>query len=190
MVLSWADQNLWLGALMIFSLRILDVSLGTLRIGMLVRGKRTLAGVLSFFESLIWLIAAAQVLSELKNPLQFVAYSSGYTTGTMLGASIERWLAVGQVLLRVIIPVTSPDPQHELRSAGYFVTALNASGRDGEVRLLFSILKRCLKAAMRLIEQLSPDAFVTVEEVSQSSLVEVASRQERMARNFPWLVQR
>lgn len=43
---SWADQNLWLGALLIFLLRILDVSLGTLRIGMLVRGKRSLAGLL------------------------------------------------------------------------------------------------------------------------------------------------
>lgn len=37
-----------LGALLIFSLRIVDVSLGTLRIGMLVRGKRTAAGALSF----------------------------------------------------------------------------------------------------------------------------------------------
>ena len=33
-----------LGALMIFGMRIVDVSLGTLRIGMLVRGKRRWAG--------------------------------------------------------------------------------------------------------------------------------------------------
>lgn len=188
---SWADQNLWLGALLIFALRILDVSLGTLRIGMLVRGKRTVAGVLSFFEAMTWLIAAAQVLSQLHSPVQFVAYAAGYAAGTMTGATLERWLAVGQVLMRVIVPVTAPDPQHELRQAGFTVTTLNASGRDGEVRLLFTILKRRrLKQAMKLVEQLSPGAFVTVEEVTHSTLVEVASRQERLARNFPRLVRR
>lgn len=190
-MLSWADQNLWLGALVIFLLRILDVSLGTLRIGMLVRGKRTLAGVLSFFEALTWLVAASQVLSQLHSPVQFIAYAGGYAAGTMTGATIERWLAVGQVLMRVIVPVTAADPQHDLRAAGFVVTALNASGRDGEVKLLFTILKRRkLKQAMSLVEQTSPGAFVTVEEVSHSTLTEVASRQERLARNFPRLVRR
>ncbi len=56
---------LLLNALMIFSLRILDVSFGTLRIGMIMRGRRGWAAILSFFESLIWLTAAAQVLSHL-----------------------------------------------------------------------------------------------------------------------------
>ena len=73
--------DMLLGALLIFALRIVDVSLGTLRIGMLVRGKRRLAGVLSFFESLIWLVAAAQVLGKLESPIQFVAYAGGYATG-------------------------------------------------------------------------------------------------------------
>ncbi|WP_233554364.1 DUF2179 domain-containing protein [Deinococcus cavernae] len=59
------------------------------------------------------------------------------------------------------------------------------------MRLLFTILKRRkLKQAMKLVEQISPGAFVTVEEVSHSTLTEVASRQERLARNFPRLVRR
>lgn len=109
----------------------------------------------------------------------------------MTGATVERWLAVGQVLMRVIVPVTAADPQHDLRAAGFVVTALNASGRDGEVKLLFTILKRRkLNQALTLVEGTSPGAFVTVEEVSHSTLTEVASRQERLARNFPRLVRR
>lgn len=174
-----------LGALMIFGMRIVDVSLGTLRIGMLVRGKRRWAGLLSFFESLIWLIAAAKVLGTLENPVQFVAYAGGYATGTMLGANIERWLAVGQVVVRVIVPVDAPDVQHALREAGYFVTVVNASGRDGEVRILFTLMKRKkLKQALRLLESVYPKAFVTVEEATTAQLQEIATPEERVSRRF------
>lgn len=98
---DFLSPELLLGALLIFGMRIIDVALDTLRIGMLVRGKHRWAGLLSFFESLIWLIAAAKVLGTLENPVQFVAYAGGYATGTMLGANIERWLAVGQVVVRI-----------------------------------------------------------------------------------------
>lgn len=133
-----------LGALLIFSLRIVDVSLGTLRIGMLVRGKRRIAGVLSFSESPIWLLAAAKVLSTLDSPLQFIAYAGGYASGTMLGANIKRWLAVGKVVLRIIVPVSAPDVQEALRKAGFYVTTVNASGRDGEVRVM--VQRHCPQA--------------------------------------------
>ena len=174
-----------LGALLIFGLRIVDVSLGTLRIGMLVRGKRGWAGLLSFFESLIWLLAAARVLSSLESPLQFVAYAGGYASGTMLGAYIEKWLAVGQVVMRVIYPVSAPDVQAPLRAAGFFVTTLNASGRDGEVRVLFSVMKRRrVGQALALLEEHSPKAFVTIEEVSTAQLQELSTRQDRLSRRF------
>ncbi|MFC6618376.1 DUF2179 domain-containing protein [Deinococcus radiophilus] len=176
---------LLLNALMIFSLRIIDVSLGTLRIGMIVRGRRNLAAVLSFFESLIWLVAAAQVLGNLESPVQFVAYAGGYAAGTLVGAWIEQWLAVGKVVMRAFVPVNAPDVAAALRSAGYYVTALNGSGRDGDVRVLFSVIPRKQSSkVLRLIEEVYPKAFVTIEEVNTADLQEAAIRQERMARRF------
>ncbi|GHG03911.1 hypothetical protein GCM10017783_15580 [Deinococcus piscis] len=176
---------LLLNALMIFGLRILDVSLGTLRIGMIVRGRRNLAAVLSFFESLIWLTAAAQVLGNLESPVQFIAYAGGYAAGTLVGAWIEQWLAVGKVVLRAFVPVNAPDVAGALRSAGYYVTALNGSGRDGDVRILFSVIpRRASGKVLRLIEEVYPKAFVTIEEVSTADLQEASVRQERMARRF------
>lgn len=157
-------DSLLFSALSIFLLRIADVSIGTLRIGMLVRGQRALAGVLSFCESMVWLIAAAQVLGSLDAPIQFVAYAGGYAAGTMLGATIERWLAIGSVMVRIASPVTSPSPADALREAGYRVTVINASGRDGEVRVSFSVIPRRKTAeVLRIIEEVNPNAFVTFE---------------------------
>lgn len=176
---------LFLGALKIFCLRILDVSLGTLRIGMIVRGRRGVAAVLSFFESIIWLTAASQVLSHLEHPIQMVGYAGGYAAGTLVGASIENWLAIGKVVMRAFVPVGAPDVAAALREAGYYVTALNGSGRDGDVKVLFSVIdRRKAPKVLALVEETYPKAFVTIEEVSTANLQEVALRQERMARRF------
>jgi len=162
------DWALLGSALLIFALRITDVSIGTLRITFLVRGKRGVAGVLSFFESLIWLVAAAQVLSNLDSPLKFVAYAGGYATGTMLGVSVERWIAVGDVLMRIVTPVDAPSSEHVLRQAGYGVTVVNGQGMRGDVRILFVVLpRRRTEAVLGLVRQVTPDAYITLEPTSQ-----------------------
>lgn len=151
-------------AALIFGLRICDVSLGTLRIGFLVRGKRRLAGTFGFFESLVWLIAAAQVLNNLDSPFKFIAYAAGYAAGTVLGVSIERWLAMGDTLMRVVSPVDSPAVDDALREAGFYVTVVNARGRDGDVRLAFTVLpRRRMTEALQVVEKGNPSAFVTFE---------------------------
>jgi uncharacterized protein YebE (UPF0316 family) len=156
--------GLLLTALGIFALRILDVSIGTLRITYLVRGQRSIAGGLSFFESLVWLTAAAQVITSLDAPIKFVAYAAGYATGTVLGVSIERWIAAGNTLLRVVTPVSSAAVDVPLRDAGFYVTSLNAQGRDGDVRVLFTVLpRRKVPDALRIVRSAAPNAYVTLE---------------------------
>lgn len=157
-------MDLALSAASIFLLRIADVSIGTLRIGFLVRGRSGLAGALSFLESLVWLVAAAQVLANLDSPVKFVAYAAGYATGTMLGVRIERFLAVGDVMMRIVAPVSSPSAAGALREAGYIVTEMNAEGRDGQVRVSFSVLpRRRVAEAMNLVRTVNPEAFVAFE---------------------------
>ena len=153
-----------LGALVIVVLRVADVALGTLRIAMLVRGRRGLAGVLSFAEALVWLLAAAQVLTNLDSPVQFVAYAAGYALGTVLGVSLERWIAIGDTLLRVVAPVDSERSAMALREAGFVVTELNAKGRDGDVRVSLTVIpRRRVKDALKIVADVNPDALVTFE---------------------------
>jgi uncharacterized protein YebE (UPF0316 family) len=156
--------ELLLSAAAIFFLRIADVSIGTLRIGFLVHSRPGLAGVLSFLESLVWLLAAAQVLSSLDSPVKFVAYAGGYAAGTMLGVHVERWIAAGDVMMRIVSPVASPSAAGALREAGYIVTEMNAAGRDGEVRVSFTVLpRRRVQEALTLVRSANPQAFVSFE---------------------------
>ena len=169
--LSWGIAG---AALLIFGLRVIDVSLGTLRIAMLVRGHQLLAGGLGFFESLVWLIAAADVLNNLDSPLKFIGYAGGYAAGTMLGTTIEKWMALGSVLVRIIEQVNEPDTVEPLRAAGYYATVMNARGRDGEVQIIFTVIPRRKQAeVLRIIQQHNPRAYVTFEQTSRASVATV-----------------
>ncbi len=167
-------MELFLGSLLIFVLRIGDVSIASIRIVTLMRGKIWLAAVLGFFESLFWVSAAAIVFTNLDHPIRIISFAAGFASGTLLGGFVERWLAMGTALLRVIAPVDSPMVAPALRDAGFQVTVLNAKGRDGDVRLNFMVLpRRRVKEALAIVAGINPEAFITVEDIRIAELERV-----------------
>jgi len=160
-----------LGALLVFFMRVADVSLGAIRIVMLVRGRKWIAGILGFFESLVWVLAAGLVLTNLGSPLRIMAFAAGFAVGTVLGGTVEGWIAMGQSVLRVITPMNTPEVAPALRAAGFGVTVLNAEGRNGEVQLAFTVVPRRRNSeVLTIIHKHNPDAFVTLEDVSTPEL--------------------
>jgi len=160
-------MSLFLGALLIFGLRLIDVSLGAIRIVMVVRGERWIAGLLGFFESLTWVVAAGLVFSNLDSPVRMVSYAAGFGAGTVLGSTVERKIAIGKSVMRVITAVEAPEVAPALRDAGFGVTVVNAEGRKGEVRLAFTVIpRRRAREVLSIVYAVNPDAFVTIEDVS------------------------
>lgn len=160
-------MELMLEALLIVSLRVVDVSIGTIRIILLTRGSRWRASGLGFVEVLIWVFAVALVVQKLDDPVRMVAFALGFSLGTLLGATIERWIAIGTVLVQAVAPTNSPSSAEALRSRGFRVTEVNGEGRDGEVRLVVLVIpRRELKTALGVIQSANPAAFVTVADVA------------------------
>jgi uncharacterized protein YebE (UPF0316 family) len=151
---------------LIIALRLVDVSLGTVRIIMLSRRYRLLPAVIGFVEVFTWLVAATMVFSNLNSPPRMLAYAGGFGLGTYLGATLESWLAVGNTMMRVVSPSASPQVDTALRRAGFAVTVVNADGRDGEVRLAFTIIpRRRTREALNTVHDLDPAAFVTLQDI-------------------------
>jgi uncharacterized protein YebE (UPF0316 family) len=71
--------------LLIFSTRICDVTLDTLRIIYVSRGLKLLAASIGFIEVLIWLFAITQIFKNLTNPIYYVAYAGGFAMGNYVG---------------------------------------------------------------------------------------------------------
>ncbi len=152
--------------LLVFGARVLDVSLGTLRIIFVARGRRKLAPLLGFFEVLIWIVVVSQVIQNLHSPLAFIAYAAGFATGNYVGMRIEDKLAIGTLVVRVIVPQEASQLMTQLHDAGYGVTSIDARGSTGQVTLIYTVVKRKdLYDVMTIIQNTYPKAFTSVEEV-------------------------
>lgn len=156
--------------LLIFSARILDVTIGTLRIVIIGKGIRKPAVVLAFFEVLIWLIVIHQIIINITNFLHYAAYAAGFATGTYIGMCIEERLSLGNVLVRVITAKEGSELAVFLRSHGYRVTDLDAESNEGHVRIIFLVEKRKnLDHITGVIKEFNPNAVYTVEDVRSIS---------------------
>lgn len=159
-----------LGALIIFVLRICDVSIGTMRVMFTVRGARWFAAGLGFVEAAIWLLAVRQVFDQLGNWWNVVGYAGGFAMGTFVGITIERWIGTGWVLLRVISVDKAVDLRARLRDANFGVTSVTGEGRSGRNEVLFVVARRRRGGeALRLINETDEKAFVTIDPVTPAS---------------------
>ena len=152
--------------LLIFLARILDVSLGTIRLIFISKGVKYLAPLIGFFEVLIWLLAIGQIMKNLNNVVCYIAYGGGFALGTFLGIFIEEKLSIGMVLVRIITQRDATELISFLQLKGYGVTRVNAEGAYGDVMILFSIIRRTdLKEVVDVITKLDPKAFYSIEDV-------------------------
>lgn len=154
-----------IGPILIFLLRIVDVSLATTRMLLIVRGHRVLVPVIGFLEVLIWVFAVGNTIEFLTSPLHVVGYAAGFATGNMVGLWVEERLAIGLATVRIISRYEGVELADALREAGYGVTEFRGQGREGPVEVVFTAVRRAqVPEVMRHVEKWSPDAFVTVEE--------------------------
>ncbi|MBN1830198.1 MAG: DUF2179 domain-containing protein [Deltaproteobacteria bacterium] len=152
--------------LLIFSARILDVSIGTIRIIYISKGMKFLAPIFGFFEVLIWLLAVVQIIKNMTNPVYYIAYASGFATGNYVGMVIEERVAVGKVILRIITQQVAGELLSFLRSAGYGITTVDAEGGRGPVKIIFMVLnRRDLERTICEVRHFNPKAFFSVEDV-------------------------
>jgi uncharacterized protein YebE (UPF0316 family) len=155
------------GPLLIFALRIVDVSLGAVRMIVMVRGYRGMAALTGFLEVIIWIVAIGSALDNLGSIYHVVGYAGGFAAGSYIGVVVEEYLALGQVVVRAIIPDESDGrTARRLREEGYAVTELDGRGRDGPIDVLNTVVnRRDAPRVLDLVEAEASRSFVTVEEI-------------------------
>jgi uncharacterized protein YebE (UPF0316 family) len=161
------DWYAWLGLpLLIFLARVIDVTLGTLRIIFTSRGLRNLAPFLGFIETFIWIVAVSSLVKHAQNIVAFIGYAGGFATGTFVGMLLENRLAMGTVTVRAIVRRDPADLLKMLTGAGFGVTCVDGTGSAGQVKIIYTTLKRQdLPAVTDIYHRTLPGAFLSVEEV-------------------------
>lgn len=142
------------------------MSLDTLRVLFVVRGKKTISWILGFFQSMLFVIAITSVLTQLDNVLNVIGYAAGFATGNVLGMMIEERLAVGHIQLTIMSATRGAAISDALRIAGFGATEMAGRGKNGTVSvILTSVFRKDVDRLETVILETDPEAFVTREDV-------------------------
>ncbi len=165
------------GPLLIFGLRIVDVSLDTMRVILAVRGRRGITAILGFFQALIWIFAVGHAIRHLDSVWHVLGYAAGFGAGTFIGISIEQALAYGYSAVRIVSQYGGVEIAEALRDRGYGATEIPAFGREGRVEVITSVVQRQhLDDVVKIVHTWDPSAFITVEEPKVMSGGSLAGR--------------
>src|SRR5260221_2869561 len=133
-------MELFLSALLIFALRVTDVSIGTLRTLFTVRGRKYVSASLAFCEASVFILALSHVMKGINSPPKMFAYAAGFAVGNFCGITIERWIGSGTILARIVSNNTLL--MLALREPGFGVTVIHLQGRESDVMLLLVVAPR------------------------------------------------
>lgn len=166
-VLSQKEIYAWIILpIIIFFARICDVTLGTVRIILVSRGKRNIAPFLGFFEVLIWIVVIGQLVQHIHSVTAYLMYAAGFATGNFVGMWLEDKIALGMVIVRIILPHGGDELAYALHDKGFGVTFYDGEGSNGPVKLIFTIVPRkSLNTVKTIIHQHHPSAFISIEDI-------------------------
>lgn len=151
--------------LKIFFVRILDVSLGTVRTMFTVKGDKIISSIVGFIEVLIWFLIVREALNTDDSSIFIaVSYALGFATGTYIGGYLSNLLISGNITLQVF--TTNSNLEKEIRKEGYGVTTINCTGYDNSKKymLYININKKKESDLTRIINKEDKNAFIVVNE--------------------------
>jgi uncharacterized protein YebE (UPF0316 family) len=170
--MPFLDSNLYVWVflpLMVFFARVTDVTLGTLRIIFISRGKRNVAPFLGFVEVFIWITVVSQIVSHAHNILAYLAYAAGFASGAFVGMYIEDRLALGTQVILSIVQEKADLLTSNLHKAGYGVTCVDGEGSNGPVKMIYTVYPRKnLREVLSIIHSTHPNAFFSIQDVTSA----------------------
>jgi uncharacterized protein YebE (UPF0316 family) len=158
--------NPFVSALFIFGLRLSDMTLDTLRMLFVLRGRKWLAGLIGFCQAVIFVLAISTVISNLDNLWNVVGYGAGFAAGIITGMTLEERLALGHSHMQIVSSGRGQAVADALRQAGYAATVVTGMGKDGAVSVInCTVRRRDVPLVQHKAEAVDPNVFVTLEEV-------------------------
>lgn len=170
--MEWiATIPVWLLCLLIFVLRICDVTLGTVRTVSIVKGYIGLSVVLGFFEVMIWILAVSQVIVRLgESWLLPLCYAGGFAVGNAIGILVERRLALGTSVVRFLSATRGAEIARVLQGDGHTVTTFSGEGPAGPVTLVYAVApRRDIRPMVRSAQAVDPELAYVSEPAHESN---------------------
>ncbi len=152
--------------LLIFSSKVIENALSTLRLIVVSNGKKKLGATLQGVIAIVWIIVTGVVVINInKDPLKIVFFALGSLVGSYIGSLIEEKIALGSNLLTIVVSKDMEDKVvRKIDELNYKVTIIDGRGLKKERSILLIIVSRKERVDLiKEIKKIDKDALVVVE---------------------------
>jgi uncharacterized protein YebE (UPF0316 family) len=148
-------------SLIIFVARIIDVSLGTIRVNMIIRRKKTIAALIGFVEVTIYITIIVRIIKDIDNIYGILTYGAGFAVGTVIGIMISEKMSRDLISTNIISRKCHNEIKMLLSKENFGFTCYKGAGREGEVEIINVVCSHNnLSRLNKLVHKKDPDAFV------------------------------
>jgi uncharacterized protein YebE (UPF0316 family) len=154
--------------LLIFVIKVFEVSLATLRIVLITKDERLKGAFIGFFEVIIWVLVVSAVLSNItEDPFKIIVYAFGFAVGNYVGSKLENYLAIGNTNIEAICHKNhGAKLVKSLRDTGLAVTVVDAQGMKDKREILYMhVPRKKVTPVIKLIRELQEDIVITIHDI-------------------------
>lgn len=153
--------------ILIFFARIVDVSLDTLRVKSMIRGKKSIVSAIAFVQIIVYTLGASQAFKYVSNPVVLFFYAAGFAAGNFIGMIIDDKLSSDSIFTLVVTEHDEWTLADRLRAHGFGVTSAKGYGLNGAVKAQLEIVvkKKQFIELAKLIREFDPSAYVVTMDV-------------------------
>lgn len=156
--------------ILIFFARIIDVSLDTLRVKSIIRGKRLVVSMIAFVEIIVYTLGASQAFKYVMHPIVLIFYACGYAAGNFIGMLIDDKLSKDSIFVFIVTNRDEWSLADTLRGHGFAVTTAKGYGLNGSEKSQLNIVinKKRFAELAGLIREFDQNAYVVTMDVKNT----------------------
>ena len=136
--------------ILIFTSKIIEIALSTLRLIIVSNGKKKLGAILQGIITILWLVSAGvTIINVNKDILKIVFFSLGSVIGSYLGSLIEEKIALGTNML---ICITKEKYENKIKNVlnNYKITTICEKDTTYSILLILLNRKEIFKVSKRI----------------------------------------
>lgn len=146
----------------IFISKVIENTLGTLRLIVVANGKKIFGAILQFLISLVWILVTGVVIIGInKDPLKIIFFAFGSLVGSYAGSLIEEKMALGNSLVIATINSNNMETVTKLLKK-YKVISLEEKIKDKNL-LLLMVSRKQINIVITIIKKYEGNSIIILE---------------------------
>ncbi len=162
--------------ILIIGARILDVSMSTIRLLLIMNGKHNIAPFVGAVEVFLWITIVGQIVKGENSMVAYLSYGVGFGLGTYIGMRIEEYLAIGKVMIKAVTAKSADELIIYLKKHNIRFSHVQADTNDNQKsHVIWAVVERKkLPELTTIIRAFNPGAEFIVSNIKSSQKISLS----------------